>query len=141
MDAVEGRHIVSNHELLRRNEDWERAIMDRDTDGAARVFEDGYALVLVQPVPMVMGIDEWIALLPDYVVHEWRVEERVVHVVGDLAAILQRVSMRATVSGSDRSGLFVISDVWRRSNGEWRVWRRHSTPLSAGELEPATRSV
>ncbi|MGI8706884.1 MAG: YybH family protein [Actinomycetota bacterium] len=130
---------MSNDELLRRNDDWERAIMDRDAAAAKSVLADDYALVLVQPVPVVMGIDEWIALLPDYVVHEWRVEERVVHALGDLAAILQRVSMRATVSGSDRSGLFVISDVWRRSNGEWRVWRRHSTPLSAGELGPAAR--
>ena len=79
---------MSNDELLRRNDDWERAIMDRDAAAAKSVLADDYALVLVQPVPVVMGIDEWIALLPDYVVHEWRVEERVVHALGDLAAIL-----------------------------------------------------
>jgi hypothetical protein len=42
--------------------------------------------------------------------------------------------MKATVLGEDRSGLFVISDVWRRGEQGWRVWRRHSTPLSAGAL-------
>jgi hypothetical protein len=40
--------------------------------------------------------------------------------------------MHAIVLGEDRSGLFVISDVWRRRGGSWKVWRRHSTPLAAG---------
>jgi hypothetical protein len=46
--------------------------------------------------------------------------------------------MSATVNGIDRSGLFTISDIWRLRDGHWRVWRRHSTPLSAGPM-PADR--
>jgi hypothetical protein len=42
--------------------------------------------------------------------------------------------MQATVLGSERSGLFVISDVWHRQNDAWRVWRRHSTRLAAGAM-------
>jgi hypothetical protein len=36
--------------------------------------------------------------------------------------------MEATVLGQDLSGLFVISDLWVVVGGEWRVWRRHSSP-------------
>jgi len=51
-----------------------------------------------------------------------------------VAAVLSKVYMRATVLGEDRSGLFVISDFWRHGKDGWRVWRRHSSPLTAGEM-------
>ncbi len=51
-----------------------------------------------------------------------------------LAAVLQRVRMKATVFGQDRSGVFILSDVWRRGPGGWQIWRRHSTPLDAPAL-------
>ena len=133
--ADDVRSLVTHEDLLDRNDVWEKAIRDRDPDAALGVLAEDYALVLVHPAPAVVTRDEWIAMLPDYVVHEWTVEERQVDVVGDVAAVLQRVQMRATVNGVDRSGLFAISDVWRRLDGQWRVWRRHSTPFSAGELK------
>lgn len=126
---------MSDQELLQRNDLWERAIRERDPVAARRVLHDDYALVLVHPAPAIIHREEWLAMLPDYVVHGWTVEERIVDVVGDLGAVLQRLSMQATVQGTDRSGLFAISDVWRRTGGEWRVWRRHSTPFTAGELK------
>ena len=45
---------------------------------------------------------------------------------------LPGVRMTATVLGADRSGVFAISDVWRLRPVGWRVWRRHSTPATAG---------
>jgi ketosteroid isomerase-like protein len=80
--------------------------------------------------------ERWLEVLPDYRIHEYRIEDRIVDRDGDTAAILQRVSMRATVLGEDRSGVLVISDVWRRDSG-WRLWRRHSTPLAAGRMPGA----
>ncbi len=52
----------------------------------------------------------------------------------DTAVVLQRAFMRATVFDVPRDGVFVITDSWLREGGVWRVWKRHSTPLSAGEL-------
>jgi hypothetical protein len=79
----------------------------------------------------------WLEVLPDYVVHDYRVEERFVDVADDLAAVLQRVWMRATVLGGDRSGTLVISDFWRRTPDGWRIWKRHSTPFAAGRMPGA----
>jgi hypothetical protein len=45
--------------------------------------------------------------------------------------------MHSTVLGEDRSGTFVITDVCRRRRSEWRLWRRHSTPLAAGRMPGA----
>ena len=45
--------------------------------------------------------------------------------------------MIATVLGQDRSGVFVMSDIWRHGPDGWRVWRRHSTPFAAGRMPGA----
>jgi len=119
-------------------EEFQRCIDARDQDAAAEVLDPDYALVLVHPVRTVVPRQEWLRTLPDYIVHSYDVQERIVDVDGDCAAVLHRAHMRATVNGADRSGVFTISDVWRLRDGHWRVWRRHSTPLAAGAM-PAAR--
>jgi ketosteroid isomerase-like protein len=121
-------------ELLRQVENFQRVVMDRDPALAASVLDDGFMLMLVQPMPAAVPREAWLGLLPDYVVHEYLVEEQTVDVDGDTAAVLSRVRMRADVLGEDRSGTFVLTDVWRQRSGGWRVWRRHSTPATAGRL-------
>ena len=113
---------------------FQRCIESRDREAAEDVLHPEYALVLVQPGKAVLSRIRWLELLADYVVHSYAVEERVIDVDGDVAAVLHRAEMEATVLGEDRSGLFVISDLWRRTEGHWQVWRRHSTPLRAGPL-------
>lgn len=125
---------MTNRDLLDRIAEFERVMLGRDGDLAEVCLHDEFALVLVHPSPTTMPRDRWLEVLPDYVIHSWQVEEQVIDVEGDSAAVLQRVDMRATVLGGDRSGTFVISDVWLRGPDGWRLWRRHSTPLSAGVM-------
>ena len=114
--------------------EFDRCVRERDAALAETVLHAQYALVLVQPSPAEMPRARWLEVLPDYVVHDYAVEERRIDVDGDLAAVLQRVRMRATVLGEDRSGTFAISDVWRRGPHGWQVWKRHSTPFEAGHM-------
>ena len=111
---------------------WQLAIESRDPEEAARFLADDYALVILQPQPAVVMRDEWLRMLPDYVVTGYAVEERVVETSADLCTVFQRVDQTALVKGVERNGIFILVDVWVRAAGEWRVWRRHSTPLSAG---------
>ena len=113
---------------------FERCIVERDRQAAESVLDTDYALVLVQPARAVMPRDRWLEVLVDYVVHDYAVEESIVDINGDIATVLHRDRMSATVLGEDRSGVFVITDTWRRTPDGWRVWRRHSTPLSAGTM-------
>jgi hypothetical protein len=125
---------MTNSELDRRLADFQRAIETRDVEFAQTVLDHDYALVLVQPSPLVVSRTEWLATLPGYVVHEWTVQERFIDVDGDCAAVLQRGFQRAVVQGQSRDGVFVLSDIWRRRGGSWWIWRRHSTPLTAAEM-------
>lgn len=76
-------------------------------------------------------------MLPEYVISQWNVQKSVWDVQGDSAAHLQLVDQRALVLGKPRDGLFAVTDVWLRFETSWRVWRRHSTPLTAGEMPRA----
>ncbi len=113
---------------------FDQAVQQRDHALAERVLHEDYALVLVHPRPAVMPRARWLAVLDDYVVDSYAIEEQRVDEHSDVAAVLSKVDMRATVLGEDRSGLFVISDVWRRGESGWQIWRRHSSPLTAGDL-------
>jgi ketosteroid isomerase-like protein len=125
---------MRGEDVIARADAWQQAIESRDAAAATQILHDDYALVLVQPVRAVMPRQRWLATLDDYIVHAYEIHERLVDVNGDTAAVLQRVDQRATVLGEDRSGTFVISDTWLRVEGEWRVWRRHSTPFTAPRM-------
>ena len=121
--------------MLTRAAAWQAALEARDVTGIEDYLHEDYALVLVVPRPVVMLRDEWLRVLPDYLVHSYEIHNQIVHVAADTAAILTLATQHATVLGADRSGRFVLSDVWLRDRDEvWRVWRRHSTPASAAEM-------
>ena len=113
---------------------FQQAIERRDHTVADDLLHQDYALCLVVPVSVVIPRASWLTTLSAYLVHEWSVEEQQIEARGDVAAVLQRGFQRATVHGQPRDGLFVITDVWLREVGTWRVWRRHSTPMTAGEV-------
>lgn len=126
-----------NDQLAASMAEFQRCIEARDRAGAGRVLDNDYALALVTPARAVMPRDRWLEVLQDYVVRDYVVEEQIVDEDRDCAVVIHRVRMSATVLGEDRSGSFVISDVWRRRGDGWRVWRRHSTSLSAGPMPGA----
>ncbi|MEO8095308.1 MAG: hypothetical protein ABI632_10285, partial [Pseudolysinimonas sp.] len=101
-------HTVES--LISAAASWDEAIQERDQTKAGAILADDYALVTVQPSPATMPRGRWLEVLPDYVVHLWHVEERIIDIDGDLGVMLQRVRMDATVLGVDRSGIFVVSD-------------------------------
>ena len=126
---------MSTSDLEHQTQEFERCVIERDRATAEAVLDRDFALVLVHPESAVMPRNRWLEVLSEYVVHEWTVQDRRLDIDEDgCAALLQRVQVRATVLGEDRSGPFVISDLWRLRDGSWRIWRRHSTPLVAGPM-------
>ena len=120
--------------LMAQVANFERVVRERDVDLASDVLHLDYELVLVHPVPARMRRDRWLELLPDYVIAAYDVQAEQLDVLEGCATLIQRVDLTATVAGEDRSGIFVMSDVWLRGEDGWRIWRRHSTPLAAGPL-------
>ena len=115
-------------------DEFQRCINERDRAAADKILDPDYALVLVVPARAVVPRERWLEVLSDYHVHEYEVQDQVSDEDGAEAAVLARVRMQATVLGEDRSGIFIISDFWRNRDGSWKIWRRHSTPLTAGQM-------
>jgi len=124
-------------EILERANGWQRAIEARDPEAAAEYLADDYALVVTNPEPAVVPRTAWLRLLPDYDVRAYEIQHREIDVRGGVGVVVQRVAMTAVVAGADRSGTFILVDLWSEADGVWRVWRRHSTPLSAGSMPRA----
>ncbi len=121
--------------MLARADAWQEAIEARDVEGIDDFLHPDYALVLVKPADVSVSRVEWLRMLPDYVVHGYSILARRADVDDDVALVLQIADQHATVAGADRSGIFILSDCWRRcDDGVWRVWRRNSTPLDAGAM-------
>ena len=122
------------NELIDQIAAFDRLVLGPDRDLIERILHPEFALVLVVPEPAVVPRERWLEMLPDYLVHSWEVQEQYVDNAGQTAAALRTVRMEATGLGEDRSGVFVISDIWLASSGGWQIWRRHSTPLTAGRM-------
>lgn len=127
----------TEEDIVERADAWQRAIEARDPEAAAEFLANDYALVVTHPEAVVVPRDEWLRLLPDYDVRAYEIQHRSVETRADVAAVVQRIDMTAVVNGADRSGVFVLVDLWIDDAGTWRVWRRHSTPLSAGSMPRA----
>jgi ketosteroid isomerase-like protein len=125
-------------DVLARAAGWQALLEARDVENIRGFMHEDYALVLVVPSEATVPLDEWLRMLPDYVVHSWEIHQQIAHVNDDTAAVLTLGTQHATVRGGDRSGRFVITDVWLRGRADqWRIWRRHSTPDTAGAMPRA----
>jgi hypothetical protein len=125
---------MTDQELTAQFANFERVVLQRDAELALTVLHPDYALVLVVPVPAVVPRARWLEVLPDYHVEAYDVQVQHLDVLDDCAVLFQRLTMTATVLGEDRSGTFVISDIWLLGADGWRIWRRHSTPFAAGPM-------
>jgi ketosteroid isomerase-like protein len=113
---------------------WSDALLARDTVAVQPFMDDDFTLVVLFPALARVTRAEWLATLPDYVISAWVTKTSEWDASDDLAIHTQLVDQTAIVLGADRSGPFTLTDVWRRSGGFWRIWRRVSTPLSSGEM-------
>jgi hypothetical protein len=121
-------------QLAERDAGWTQALRARDQSRVVEYLHDDYALTLVHPVAAFVARPEWLRTLDGYLIEHWDVRGSHWDVLPTMAAHLQLIDQRADVLGSRRDGLFAITDVWLPVAGRWVVWRRHSTPLTAGEI-------
>ena len=74
-----------------------------------------------------MPRDEWLAVARDYNVDDFRFDDIDVHVYGDAAVVRARYWQQAELRGQNLTGTFLLTDVWVRGDGGWKIVSRHST--------------
>lgn len=125
---------------------YERALVADDLDALADAFEDGPDVVRADRNGLLVGAERIAAFRGNRGGAGSRtVRELHVHPVGDDAAHV------TTVNAPERGGRGIVSQLWRRTEGAWRIvaahvtapapavdpriWRVVGTPLVAGDAE------
>lgn len=66
-----------------------------------------------------------------YLCESFRYESMSVRLFGDVAVVVSLYRQKASVKSIDRSGLFFLTDIWRKSGQGWRVAARYSSSPEA----------
>jgi ketosteroid isomerase-like protein len=125
--------------VLEAERQWAAAIQRRDAPAMSQFLADGYFLAIaVQGQPLaIVPRESWLRTLEVYVTHSVSLDDHHVHVYGDTAVVIMLYTQQATVAGKDRSGQFLITDIWVRTPAGWRVAERHSSrPEPAAAARP-----
>ena len=132
-------------EILHRTREWHDAIMRGDTVPVSHFVLPEYSLTILPALESAhVPRADWLENVPAYQLRADRWEASDVRVIGDVALVTSRFWQHATPRGRDRSGYFMLNDLWRRVDGEWRVSGRFTTWLDdprggMGELADADR--
>ena len=122
---------AAEQEIVALEKKWNAAIQCQDVGQTGQFLADSYFLavaVLGQPLQVVPK-ERWLENLKFYKIHSHSIDDIKVRVYGDTAVVLMLYTQKATVGRTprDRSGQFLITDIWVKQAGGWRVAERHSS--------------
>jgi ketosteroid isomerase-like protein len=115
-------------ELARLEEDWMRAMQERDEEALERYVADGFRFTAVHLSPEPMTREQWMgAAMGGYTIMSFAYESMDIDVFGDTGVIHARYSQMASYDAVNLSNAFRLTDVWSRIDGRWQVVARHSS--------------
>ena len=117
-------------EIIELEKKWNSGIQRQDLAQMEQFLADGYFLAggrQGQPLQIVPRKD-WLENLKFYKIESFNIDEIKVNVYGKTAVILMLYTQKAMVGRTprDRSGQFMITDIWVKQKNGWRVAERHS---------------
>jgi ketosteroid isomerase-like protein len=109
--------------------DWAAAIQKQDVASMERFLSPQYSLFIAVQGERLKVIPRaaWLDTLKVYETKAFTIDDLQAHAYGDTAIVLMLCTQQATVKGQDRSGQFLITDVWVKGASGWRVTERHSS--------------
>jgi ketosteroid isomerase-like protein len=116
-------------EIIELEQQLAAAIQHQDIALMDRFLAEDYFLAIgvqgqrLQIVPRAA----WLETLKVYVTESLVVNDVRVHAYGQTAVVLMLFTQKAAVRGQDRSGQFMITDIWSKQTDGWRVVERHSS--------------
>ena len=112
---------------------WMNAWKNKDEKQAREIMADDFTLTSGFLKGKSMSKEEWLSLgmkLNGYDCHSFGFTNFIIRVYGNTALVESLYQQQATLNGEDRSGKFVITDLWvKQMNGQWQVVSRHSSLL------------
>ena len=107
-------------------ESWMQAWVRRDRATCEAILADDFLLTSARGILMPKA--DWVAgAMGPFNCTAFAWEQLTVRPFGDTAIVHGRAKQQASVSGQDWSGVFLVTDVWVRRDGQWQVVSRHGT--------------
>jgi ketosteroid isomerase-like protein len=117
-------------ELAEVEEDWMRAMQERDEARLEELVADGFRFTAIHLYPEPMTRRQWMdAAREGYTIVSYAYERMDVDVFGDTGVIHARYSQVANFEQVNLSNVFRLTDVWARGSKGWQVVARHSSIL------------
>ena len=116
-------------EIIALEKSFASAIQSRDSSQTKKYQADSYFLAFtVQDMPIqIVPKQRWLEVLGNYVTESYSIDDIKVNVYGNTAVAMLMFTQKATVNGKDRSGQFVLTDIWVKGDTGWLITERHSS--------------
>jgi ketosteroid isomerase-like protein len=117
-------------ELRRLEHRFMTAVAERDVDFLERHLGEEFTLITGRPGHETRDRSEWLEVTATaYEIHSFRFDELDVLDYGDVAVVRSRYSQEATMGDAERSQSYLMTDIWHRRDGAFRLVSRHISPL------------
>jgi hypothetical protein len=113
--------------------EWRDALLQKDEEALRRLIHPRYKLVGIRSTGSVaVDLEQWIAALRrmDIAALEVRVTDCVA--LDNVIVATVDAQWKVRYLGQPIDERVLLTDVWVREDGRWRVVRRHSSPVPAG---------
>ena len=113
--------------------EWRDALLQKDEDALRRLIHPQYKLVGIRSTGSVaVDLEQWIAALRrmDIAALEVRVTDCVA--LDNVIIATVDAQWKVRYLGQPIDERVLLTDVWVREDGRWRVVRRHSSPVPSG---------
>ena len=132
MDFPDADHGETGREVEAAERAWMNAWLEKDIQACSDILDEGF--VLTSATGVLMRKSEWLDKATGaFAATEFSWLSILVRAIApDVAVAHVKSSQTATVHGKDWSGVFLMTDVWVKRAGKWRVTARQGLgPLPA----------
>jgi len=121
---------VTGDEVLALERRFQAAVADRDLAVLEDLLAPEFRLTTGRAAAPVRTRSEYLALTAgSYVIEGWEFEDLDVVPLGDAAVVRARYRQRGSMDGADRTGVFLLTDVWATRGDRPQLVTRHSSAL------------
>jgi ketosteroid isomerase-like protein len=114
-------------QFINLEQDWMTAVAGHDEEALKRFMSDDFTLTSAYSGGDLITRDQFIKNVQSVKQNEITFSDARVGIYGDVAVLKARVKDNYSMNGEDRSGDYLITDVWVKHNGQWQVVTRHSS--------------
>ena len=115
--------------IREREKAWNNTILKADVPLAETFMSPDYFLAIGVPGKPLVKVDrkQWLETLKVYFLEEMNLGEMLVSLYGDVATVAYKYSQTAKQGGPISLGDALITDIWVKRDGVWKVTARYSS--------------